>query len=70
MTKKDYTAAARIAAPYHEAAREAAAARIAAPYHEATVRFAAQEVENAFVLLFKQDGGRFDEERFREACRK
>lgn len=54
MTKKEYQAAAKIV------------------HAHGTVPYTTREhqiLEDAFVVFFKQAGGRFDEKRFRDACR-
>lgn len=54
MTKKDYEKAARVV-------------RVAFPSKTSRVR--REAVVNAFVIFFLDDSPRFDEARFRKACR-
>lgn len=58
MTRKDYVKAADIVSGLHKVATN-------------TAEFAyANGAEDGFVFLFKSDNPRFDETRFREACKK
>lgn len=61
MTKKDYEAAARIVARHYILAKK---------QDSALELLAVATAENSMVEFFLQDNPRFDEARFREACKK
>jgi len=61
MTRKDYVLAAGIV---HDGRGVQLDGR-----SPAEIERTAQAIEDAFVLFFRSSGGRFDEDRFRAACK-
>ena len=74
MTKKDYIAAARLVQAKNEQALSHAVARsmtvrVARGTSYRYLKRVADELEDSFVQFFAADNVRFDEKRFRTACK-
>ncbi|MEK7499297.1 MAG: hypothetical protein AAB649_01685 [Patescibacteria group bacterium] len=65
MTKKDYIRAAEIVQQYYKNAAYPHNPELALELQRQAIA-----IQGAFIALFRKGGGRFDVERFREACNK
>ncbi len=71
MSKKDYIAAAKIVAENYNATDLVQPINgLNAAQKRMVLGLISRSMEDAFVQFFRGDNGRFDESRFREACKK
>lgn len=71
MSKKDYIAAAKIVAENYNATDLVQPINgLNAAQKRMVLGLISRSMEDAFVQFFRADNGRFDESRFREACKK
>ncbi len=73
MTRKDYQRAAEIVNEQWNATGilyDVNNGKLTPEQVRAVLKLVATDMENAFVRFFQGDNPRFDEKRFREACRK